>query len=225
MNVLEAKGLKKTYRVDGLDVEVLRGLDLDIELGEFVGLLGPSGSGKSTLLHILGLMDTATAGALSFMGRDVRSLSKSQMADIRRRELGFVFQTFNLLPIYTAQDNVQLPMRLAGVHARERRARAVELLTEVGLKDRLQHHPNRLSGGERQRVAIARALVNDPKLIVADEPTGNLDSEATHTVMQALAGAHQLGRTLLIVTHNPEVASYADRVLRMRDGMLTEESR
>ena len=225
MNVLEAKGLKKTYRVDGLDVEVLRGLDLDIELGEFVGLLGPSGSGKSTLLHILGLMDTATAGALSFMGRDVRSLSKSQMADIRRRELGFVFQTFNLLPIYTAQDNVQLPMRLAGVHARERRARAVELLTEVGLRGRLQHHPNRLSGGERQRVAIARALVNDPKLIVADEPTGNLDSEATHTVMQALAGAHQLGRTLLIVTHNPEVASYADRVLRMRDGMLTEESR
>jgi len=225
MNVLEAKGLRKTYQVDGLDVEVLRGLDLDIELGEFVGLLGPSGSGKSTLLHILGLMDTATAGALSFMGRDVRSLSKSQMADIRRRELGFVFQTFNLLPTYTAQDNVQLPMRLAGVHARERRARAVELLTEVGLRGRLRHHPNRLSGGERQRVAIARALANDPKLIVADEPTGNLDSEATHTVMQALAGAHQLGRTLLIVTHNPEVASYANRVLRMRDGMLSEESR
>jgi putative ABC transport system ATP-binding protein len=169
-------------------------------------------------------MDRTTSGTLTFSGRDVATLDKGEMADMRRRELGFVFQTFNLLPMLNALANVELPMRLAGVPARERRNRARDLLAQVGLENRLRHHPSHLSGGERQRVAIARSLANGPSLVLADEPTGNLDSEATHAVMQTLARAHQHGVTLLIVTHNPEVASYANRVLRMRDGTLSEAS-
>ena len=222
MSVIEATELRKSFRTNGGSVEVLRGVDVAIRPGEFITLLGPSGSGKSTLLHILGLMDKASSGTLTFAGTDVSTLNKGEMADIRRRELGFVFQTFNLLPTLNALANVELPMRLAGVSAQERRARARQLLAEVGLGDRLQHYPTRLSGGERQRVAIARALANDPRLILADEPTGNLDSEATHIVMDILAQANQQSRTLLVVTHNPEVASYANRVLRIRDGTLSE---
>jgi putative ABC transport system ATP-binding protein len=222
MSVIEATDLRKSFRTNGVGVDVLRGVDVAIRPGEFIALLGPSGSGKSTLLHILGLMDTASSGTLSFAGTDVSTLDKGELADIRRRELGFVFQTFNLLPTLNALANVELPMRLGGVSARERRDRAQDILAEVGLEDRLRHHPSHLSGGERQRVAIARALANDPKLILADEPTGNLDSEATHAVMQSLARAHQQGRALLVVTHNAEVATYADRVLRMRDGTLSE---
>ncbi len=222
MSVIEATELRKSFRVNGGGVEVLRGVDVTIHPGEFIALLGPSGSGKSTLLHILGLMDRATSGTLTFSGRDVAAMDKGEMADMRRRELGFVFQTFNLLPTLNASANVELPMRLAGVPTRERRNRARDLLAQVGLEDRLKHHPSRLSGGERQRVAIARALANNPKIVMADEPTGNLDSEATHTIMEELARAHQRGVTLMIVTHNPEVASYANRVLRMRDGALSE---
>ncbi len=224
MSVIEATELRKSFRTNGGGVEVLRGVDVAIHPGEFIALLGPSGSGKSTLLHILGLMDRTTSGTLTFSGRDVATLDKGEMADMRRRELGFVFQTFNLLPTLSALGNVELPMRLSGVPARERREKARDLLAEVGLGDRLRHHPSHLSGGERQRVAIARSLANGPSLILADEPTGNLDSEATHTVMQTLARAHQHGVTLLIVTHNPEVAAYANRVLRMRDGTLSEAS-
>ncbi|MFC1935516.1 ABC transporter ATP-binding protein [Chloroflexota bacterium] len=225
MNVIEARELKKSYHADGVGVDALRGVDLVIGPGEIVALLGPSGSGKSTLLHILGLMDTASSGTLLYEGRDISSLGKSQMADIRRRQLGFIFQTFNLLPTFSAQENVELPMRLVGVSSVDRQARARELLTEVGLGDRLRHYPKQLSGGERQRVAIARALANNPKLVLADEPTGNLDSEATHSVMGILARANTRGRTLVIVTHNPEVASYCNRVLRMRDGRLFEDEK
>lgn len=218
MSVVEARDLRKTYRIDALSLEVLRGVSLVINPGDFIALLGPSGSGKSTLLYILGLMETQTSGMLLFDGREVRSMTKNQMADIRRREIGFIFQTFNLLPTFNALKNVELPMRLTGASATQRRARARELLEEVGLGDRVQHHPQQLSGGERQRVAIARALANNPKLILADEPTGNLDSETTHSVMKILAQANQQGRTVLVVTHNQEVASYARRILRMRDG-------
>jgi len=218
MSVVEARDLRKTYRIDALSLEVLRGASLVINPGDFIALLGPSGSGKSTLLYILGLMETQTSGMLLFDGTEVRSMTKNQMADIRRREIGFIFQTFNLLPTFSALKNVELPMRLTGASATQRRARARELLEEVGLGDRVQHHPQQLSGGERQRVAIARALANNPKLILADEPTGNLDSETTHSVMKILAQANQQGRTVLVVTHNQEVASYARRILRMRDG-------
>ncbi len=222
MSMLEARDLWKSFTSDGLGVDVLRGVNLAIGKGESIALLGPSGSGKSTLLHILGLMEGTTSGALLFDGQDVSGLDKGRMADLRLRDLGFVFQTFNLIPTLSAEENVQLPMRLAGVPALERRTRARDLLDEVGLGDRLHHRPNTLSGGERQRVAIARALANGPKLVLADEPTGNLDNEATHTVMDVLARTNDSGRTLLTVTHNPEVASYADRVLRMRDGTLSE---
>jgi len=220
MTVVEARELRKVYSVDGVRIEVLRGVNLVINPGEFIALLGPSGSGKSTLLNILGLMDTASSGTLFFSGRDVGILTRSGMADFRRRELGFVFQSFNLLPTLNAMGNVELPMRLAGASAQKRQARALELLIEVGLGDRIRHHPRELSGGERQRVAIARALANNPKLILADEPTGNLDSEATRTVMRSLVRAKEQGRALLVATHNSEVASYATRVLRMRDGTL-----
>ena len=220
MTVVEARELRKVYSVDGVRIEVLRGVNLVINPGEFIALLGPSGSGKSTLLNILGLMDTASSGTLFFSGRDVGILTRSGMADFRRRELGFVFQSFNLLPTLSAMGNVELPMRLAGASAQQRHARALELLIEVGLGDRIRHHPRELSGGERQRVAIARALANNPKLILADEPTGNLDSEATRTVMRSLVRAKEQGRALLVATHNSEVASYATRVLRMRDGTL-----
>ncbi len=222
MNVIEARGLRKTYHADGVGVSVLRGVDLVIEPGDLIALLGPSGSGKSTLLHILGLMDAPTSGTLLCEGQEVTSLDKSRLADIRRRKIGFVFQTFNLMATLSAEENVELPMRLAGVSAEERRSRARDLLTGVGLGDRLRYYPRQLSGGERQRTAIARALANDPSLILADEPTGNLDSEATHVVMSTLARANSKGRTLVIVTHNPEVASYCSRVLHIRDGRLSE---
>ncbi len=225
MPVLEATDLKKTYVSGDVSTEVLRGVDVSIGPGEFVALLGPSGSGKSTLLHILGLMDRPSSGTLRFQGQDVADLKRSEMADLRRTELGFVFQTFNLLPTLNALENVGLPMRLAGIAPAGRRQRAAGLLEEMGLGDRLRHHPNQLSGGERQRVAIARSLANEPKLLLVDEPTGNLDSEATRAVMEILAGIHQRGGTILVVTHNPEVSSYAQRVLHMRDGRLSETGR
>jgi putative ABC transport system ATP-binding protein len=222
MPVLDATDLRKMYVSGEVSTEVLRGVDVSIGPGEFVALLGPSGSGKSTLLHILGLMDRPSSGTLHFQGQDVADLKRSEMADLRRTELGFVFQTFNLLPTLDALENVGLPMRLSGVASARRRQRATCLLGEMGLGDRLRHHPSQLSGGERQRVAIARSLANEPKLLLVDEPTGNLDSEATRVVMEIFAGIHQRGGTILVVTHNPEVSSYAQRVLHMRDGRLSE---
>ena len=220
--VVEGTDLRKSYRVGALKTEVLRGVDITVREGDFLLLFGPSGSGKSTLLHLLGLMEPPSSGSLLFAGRDTAKITRSDRARLRCLELGFVFQTFNLLPTMNARQNVELPMRLAGVPRRERKARAGDLLDEVGLGHRLEHRPAELSGGERQRVAIARALANDPKLVIADEPTGNLDSGATHSVMSTLAGFHARGGTLLVVTHNPEVASYAGRVMSMRDGTVSE---
>lgn len=223
MDVVRAVNVRREFATGGSKVEVLRGVNLVISRGEFLALLGPSGSGKSTLMHILGLLDTPTSGDVALEGREVGGLSASERAYLRRHRIGFVFQAFNLLSNLTVLQNVQLPMRLAGVPARERQKRSEQLLARVSLTERSRYHPDQLSGGERQRVAIARALSNHPALVLADEPTGNLDSEATGEVVDLLSDARGDGATVLVVTHNPEVAGAADRVLRMRDGVLTEE--
>jgi len=210
----------KTYPLGDTDVHALRGVSGTIEAGEFAVLLGPSGSGKSSLLHILGAMDRPTQGKVEFEGLDISRLSGREQTQLRLKRIGFVFQTFNLMPTLTALENVALPMRLAGAGKRQRLDRAQHLLERVGLGDRARHLPRQLSGGQRQRVAIARALANDPAVILADEPTGNLDSESGAQVVNILKDLHQEGRTILMVTHNAEFSSLADRVLRMRDGQL-----
>lgn len=214
----------KTYPLGDTCVQALRGVSVRIEPGEFALLLGPSGSGKSSLLHILGAMDRPTRGQLEFQGRDISRLSGREQTHLRLNRIGFIFQTFNLMPTLTALENVALPMRLAGVGRRERLERAQHLLHRVGLGDRGRHLPRQLSGGQRQRVAIARALANEPAVILADEPTGNLDSESGAQVIDILKELHREGRTILMVTHNAEFAPLADRLLRMRDGQLVHEA-
>ena len=226
MSLLNLKDVTKDYKLGKTVVRALRGLDLDINKGEIVAIMGPSGSGKSTLMHILGCLDTPTSGEASIEESQIRTLSESQLVALRGRKIGFVFQTFNLMQTLSAQQNVELPMIFQGTKKKERAQRAVELLTKVGLADRVHHRPNELSGGERQRVAIARALANDPEILFADEPTGNLDSESGGTILELLKRlSEEEGKTLIIVTHDPDAAAIAERIIRLRDGRVVEEVR
>jgi putative ABC transport system ATP-binding protein len=224
-SVLRTESLSKIYAADGVDVPAVRGVDLAVARGEFVSIMGPSGCGKSTLLHMLGGLDQPTAGALWLRGERVDLLSEKAWALLRRREIGFVFQFFNLIGNLTVADNVELPALLAGMPARQARARREELLAELGIEDVAQQVPGRISGGQQQRVALARALVNHPAVLLADEPTGNLDSTSTREVMDLIRRFHGEGQTIVLVTHDPRVAATADRVVHMRDGQVTEESR
>jgi putative ABC transport system ATP-binding protein len=218
-----AAGLRKSYRAGESDVEVLKGLGFTIPRGAFVSIMGPSGSGKSTLLHLVGILDRPTAGTLRLMGRDVGKLTPDAAAEARRDLLGFVFQGFNLMPRLTAQQNVALPMAVAGWPAARRKARAAELLDAVGLGDRLHHRPAQLSGGQKQRVAIARALALDPPILLADEPTGNLDSATSRELMALFGRLHAQGRTIIQVTHDESMARHAQRILRIQDGVLERD--
>jgi putative ABC transport system ATP-binding protein len=221
--MIELKNVHKVYPMGEVSVPALRGINLTIHPGEFVAIMGPSGSGKSTLMHLLGCLDLPSDGVVQLDGKDITTLDEDTLAQIRGKKVGFVFQTFNLIPTLTAQENVELPLFFQGVPREKRRARAAELLRKVGLDGRLHHRPAQLSGGERQRVAIARALANDPEIILADEPTGNLDSESGKAILELLAQLHREGKTIILVTHNPEAAAYAQRIVRIRDGRLVEE--
>lgn len=220
-----ARSLRKTYHVGDQVVHALDGLDLDIGTNEYVALMGPSGSGKSTLMNMLGCLDSPTSGTYTLNGQDVSRLADDALADIRNREIGFVFQTFNLLPRYTALENVALPMVYAGFSKSERMGRAREVLAQVGLGDRMDHRPNELSGGQRQRVAVGRALVMRPSIILADEPTGNLDSATSEEVMELFGDIQKSGNTVILVTHEEDIAAYAHRVVRLRDGRVESDMR
>jgi putative ABC transport system ATP-binding protein len=222
--VIELTDVAKTYRSGSLEVAALRGISVRIDEGEYVAIMGPSGSGKSTLMHIIGCLDVPTAGSYLLAGEDVSELSEAKLAEIRNRRVGFVFQQFNLLPSLTAWRNVELPLTYAGISRDERRSRAMAALERVGLADRVEHRPGELSGGQQQRVAVARALVSDPALILADEPTGNLDSAATADVLALLAELHSQGRTIVLITHELEVAEQAGRVVRIRDGQILSDT-
>ncbi len=222
--VIELSGIKKIYQVGGQEVAALAGIDLNIAKGEFAALMGPSGSGKSTLMNILGCLDRPTVGSYKLDGQEVATLSDDELAVTRNRRIGFVFQNFNLLSRISAADNVALPLVYAGVGRREREEKAKKILDAVGLGDRAEHQPNELSGGQRQRVAIARALVNDPHIIMADEPTGNLDTKSTKEIMEIFEGLHQEGRTIILVTHEPDIAACASRQLLVRDGLITRDA-
>jgi putative ABC transport system ATP-binding protein len=222
--VISVRELAKTYRVGDLDVRALRGVTLDVQRGEFVALTGPSGSGKSTFMHLAGCLDRPSGGHYVLNGRDVSSLDKRSLARVRNREIGFVFQGFNLLPRTTSLEQVELPMLYGGaVPPRERRARAAAALEAVGLGARLDHHPNQLSGGQQQRVAIARALVNNPVLLLADEPTGNLDTRTSIEVMGIFQKLNAQGLTIVLVTHEPDIAEYGTRVVSFRDGRVRSD--
>ncbi|MDA9780849.1 ABC transporter ATP-binding protein [Flavobacteriaceae bacterium] len=223
--VIDIKAIRRDFPLGQEIVKVLKGIDLQIEKGEYVALMGPSGSGKSTLMNLLGCLDTPTAGSYLLSGHDVSNMSDDELAEIRNKEIGFVFQTFNLLPRTTALDNVALPMVYAGASKTQRTKRAQEVLTEVGLADRMDHRPNQLSGGQRQRVAVGRALVNKPSIILADEPTGNLDSKTSLEIMALFDAIHAQGNTVIVVTHEEEVAQHAHRVIRLRDGLVESDIR
>jgi len=223
-DMLVTKGLAKTYQNNGTKALALRGVDLQVEAGHFVAVMGPSGCGKSTMLHLLGGLDTPTAGEISLAGERIDALSEAKRAVIRRRQVGFVFQAFNLVGNLTVADNVELPALLAGCSAKEARTRRQELLEQLGVEDKAGTVPGRLSGGQQQRVALARALVNRPALLLADEPTGSLDTESSREVMTLLGRYHADGQTIVLVTHNHIVASMADRVLHMRDGLIADET-
>jgi putative ABC transport system ATP-binding protein len=224
MSLIELAGVHKTYRSGALAVAALRGITLTIAAGEYVAVMGPSGSGKSTLMHILGCLDVPTQGRYSLAGEDVGAMSEEQLADIRNRRIGFVFQQFNLLATMPAWRNVELPLSYSGVGRAERRDRAVTALGRVGLGDRIQHRPGELSGGEQQRVAVARALVTEPDLLLADEPTGNLDSASTAEILTLLGELHAAGRTIVVITHEADVARRAQRTVRMLDGLVSGDT-
>ena len=221
--LIHARDLRKTYHVGDQMVQALDGLDLDIRVNEYVALMGPSGSGKSTLMNMLGCLDSPTSGKYILNGQDVSRLDDDALAEIRNREIGFGFQTFNLLPRYTALENVALPMIYGGFSKSERDARAREVLTQVGLGDRMDHKPNELSGGQRQRVAVARALVMKPSIILADEPTGNLDTATSLEVMQLFSDIQKAGNTVILVTHEEDIAKCAHRTVRLRDGKVESD--
>jgi putative ABC transport system ATP-binding protein len=222
--VLELTDVRKTYASGSLEVEALRGITMSIRTGEFVAVMGPSGSGKSTLMHILGCLDVPTAGSYRLAGDSVAELDDVELAEIRNAAIGFVFQQFNLLPSMSAWRNVELPLTYGGVPPADRRHRALAALDRVGLADRVDHRPGELSGGQQQRVAVARALVTDPALILADEPTGNLDSTSSADVLGLLAELHASGRTIVLITHEPEVAAAAQRVVQIHDGRITDDA-
>ena len=222
--VIDIQGITKTYVNGKLSVPVLHGIDLVVNKGEFVSIMGPSGSGKSTFMNILGCLDRPTTGSYRLNGDEVATLSDDELAYVRNKQIGFVFQSFNLLTKLTALENVALPMIYAGVNKKMRIERATQLLQSVGLGERMDHLPSELSGGQRQRVAIARALANNPAIIMADEPTGNLDSKSTIDVMNIFRGLHDEGRTILLVTHEPDIATYASRNVVLKDGIIVEDS-
>ncbi|HBH06983.1 MAG TPA: macrolide ABC transporter ATP-binding protein [Flavobacteriales bacterium] len=223
-SLLRLKSIERHFIVGREIVRALRGIDLDITKSEYVALMGPSGSGKSTLMNILGCLDTPTGGSYWLNNQDVSQMTDDELAEVRNREIGFVFQTFNLLPRYSAAENVALPLIYAGMSKIDRINRAQEVLVNVGLGDRLKHNPNELSGGQRQRVAIARALVNKPSIILADEPTGNLDSKTSEEIMELFAEIHHLGNTIIVVTHEEDIAAHAKRVVRLRDGLIESDT-
>jgi putative ABC transport system ATP-binding protein len=221
--VIQVRELTRAYEVGTERILALGGVTLDIGRNEYVAIMGPSGSGKSTMMNLLGCLDTPTGGEYWLNGEEVSRLSDDALARVRNREIGFVFQTFNLLPRATALHNVELPLVYAGVGGRERRGRALEALDRVGLSDRVHHRPNELSGGQRQRVAIARALVNRPSILLADEPTGNLDSVTSEEIMQVFADLHRDGQTVIMVTHEPDIAAHAERTVVLRDGRVESD--
>jgi putative ABC transport system ATP-binding protein len=222
--LIKITDIKRNFVLGNEIVYVLKGINLEIQKGEYVALMGPSGSGKSTLMNLLGCLDTPTSGRYVLNGKDVSQMRDDELAGIRNKEIGFVFQTFNLLPRTTALDNVALPMIYAGHPKSERVVRATEVLKQVNLADRMDHQPNQLSGGQRQRVAIARALVNKPSIILADEPTGNLDSKTSVEIMKLFGDIHAQGNTVILVTHEEDIAAYAHRVIRLRDGLIETDT-
>ncbi|AWI25908.1 ABC transporter ATP-binding protein [Flavobacterium pallidum] len=222
--LISIKDITRDFTLGNEIVYVLKGIDLEINKGEYVALMGPSGSGKSTLMNLLGCLDTPTSGTYILNGKNVSHMGDDELAEIRNKEIGFVFQTFNLLPRTTALDNVALPMIYAGYSKADRHKRAKEVLTQVNLADRMDHQPNQLSGGQRQRVAIARALVNTPSIILADEPTGNLDSKTSVEIMKLFGEIHKNGNTVILVTHEEDIAAYAHRVIRLRDGVIESDT-
>jgi len=223
--VIACTDISKAYIMGTQTVHALRGVSFDIARNEYVALMGPSGSGKSTMMNIIGCLDTPTNGSYVLNGHDVKTLSDNQLAEVRNKEIGFVFQTFNLLPRSSALANVELPLVYAGVRASERRERAEAVMEKVGLTDRMHHKPNELSGGQRQRVAVARALINNPSILLADEPTGNLDSKTGYEIMELFEDLYSQGNTIILVTHEVDIAEHARRIVRLRDGMLESDTR
>jgi putative ABC transport system ATP-binding protein len=223
MGMIETNDLWKTYVMGSEEIHALRGLSINIERGEYCAIMGPSGSGKSTLMNLIGCLDTPTKGSYLLNGKEVAEMNDDELARIRNEEIGFVFQTFNLLPRATALHNVELPLVYAGVSSRDRQERAKAALAKVELNDRASHKPNELSGGQRQRVAIARALVNNPSILLADEPTGNLDSKTGVEIMAVFKRLHDAGNTIILVTHEPDIAAYAHRVIHIRDGQVEKD--
>ncbi|HVR37622.1 MAG TPA: ABC transporter ATP-binding protein [Thermoanaerobaculia bacterium] len=223
--IIRMSNIRKVYATGKVMVEALKGVDLEVERGELIAIVGPSGSGKSTLMNLLGCLDTPSDGLYEIGGERVSDVTPDQLAEIRNRRVGFVFQNFNLLPHISAQENVELPMLFGGVSVRDRRERAKELLTRVGLEDRMHHKPTELSGGQMQRVAIARALAMDPDIVLADEPTGNLDSTSGSDIMSIFTELWKSGRTLVIITHDPALARRANRIVEIRDGKITSDQR
>lgn len=223
--IIHLEDIRKNYYLGKQTIEVLKGISFDIFKNEYVALMGPSGSGKSTLMNILGCLDTPTSGSYILNGKDVSSTSDNELAEVRNNEIGFVFQQFNLLPRLTAVENVALPLVYAGVPKKQRTEKAMEVLRKVDLTDRSHHKPNEMSGGQNQRVAIARALVNDPSIILADEPTGNLDSKTSYEIMDIFTKIHESGNTVILVTHEEDISHYAHRIIRLRDGIIETDKR
>lgn len=224
MSLISLSNITKTFHLGAQTVHALDGVDLSIKKNEYVALMGPSGSGKSTLMNILGCLDVPSTGTYILNGKDVSKMSEDELADVRNQEIGFVFQTFNLLPRTTALSNVALPLVYAGIKKKDRNKRAEETLNMVGLGDRMDHHPNQLSGGQRQRVAVARALINNPSIILADEPTGNLDSKTSADIMRLFSDIHKRGNTVILVTHEEDIAQFAHRIIRLRDGKIESDT-
>ncbi len=222
-DIIQLKKIVRNFPLGNQVVKVLKGIDLNIHKNEYAALMGPSGSGKSTLMNLLGCLDTPTSGEYWLNGQDVSRLTDNELAEIRNKEIGFVFQTFNLLPRSTALENVMLPLVYAGMNSKDRKERAEEVLGQVGLADRMDHRPNQLSGGQRQRVAVARALVNNPSIILADEPTGNLDTKTSVEIMNLFGDIHKSGNTVILVTHEEDIATHARRVIRLRDGEIESD--
>ena len=223
--MIKMRGIRKVYSTGRVEVEALRGIDLDVADNEYVAIVGPSGSGKSTLMNLLGCLDTPSSGEYVLSGESVAGLDRNRLAEIRNRHVGFVFQNFNLLPYASALENVELPLLFAGLPARQRAERAAAMLEKVGLADRMDHKPTELSGGQMQRVAIARALVNRPAMVLADEPTGNLDSSSGTGIVALFEELHAAGQTIVMITHDAAVARQASRVVQIRDGLVTEDRR
>ena len=223
-SIIHLENIRKSYYLGQNELPVLKGITLDILKNEYVALMGPSGSGKSTLMNILGCLDTASAGKYILNGKDVSRMEDNELAEIRNQEIGFVFQQFNLLPRLTAAENVALPLIYSGIGKKERMDRALETLAKVKLEDRSHHKPNELSGGQCQRVAIARALINNPSIILADEPTGNLDSKTSHEIMDILSKIHDDGNTVVLVTHEEDIAAFSHRIIRLRDGLIETDT-